>query len=79
MGVFHYLKPALSVILAFVGAKMLLADVYKIPPQVSLAVVGSILGIALALSLRTEWKRRRGAGARQPGLSGGRPASRHGL
>ncbi len=61
MGVFHYLKPALSLILAFVGAKMLLADVYKIPPHVSLAVVGSILGIALALSLRTEWKRRREA------------------
>ncbi|HLP40753.1 MAG TPA: TerC family protein [Fibrobacteria bacterium] len=51
MGVFLYLKPALSAILIFVGTKMLLADVFKIPPMVSLAVVVSILALAAVLSI----------------------------
>ena len=33
---FHYLKVGLSVVLVFVGAKMLVADVYKVPIGVSL-------------------------------------------
>lgn len=51
MGVFLYLKPALSAILIFVGTKMLLADVFKISPMVSLAVVVSILALAVVLSV----------------------------
>lgn len=51
MGLFVYLKPALSAILIFVGAKMLLADVVKIPPFASLAVVASVLAIAIAASI----------------------------
>ncbi len=50
MGLFHYLHYGLSVILVFVGGKMLLADIYKIPVAVSLAVVLSILIFSLLLS-----------------------------
>lgn len=46
-----YLKPALAAILVFVGTKMLVADVYKIPPVASLAVIVAILGTAIAGSL----------------------------
>jgi tellurite resistance protein TerC len=48
---FVYLKPALAIILTFIGAKMLLADVYHIPTAVSLGVVGFILLAAIGLSL----------------------------
>ncbi len=51
-----YLKPALAAILVFVGTKMLLVDVYKINPLVSLAVIGGILSISIVASL---WKQRR--------------------
>jgi tellurite resistance protein TerC len=48
---FVYLKPALAIILSFIGAKMLLADVYHIPTAASLGVVGLILLAAIGLSL----------------------------
>ena len=35
----------------FVGIKMLIADLYKIPVSIALAVVGGILCISIALSL----------------------------
>jgi tellurite resistance protein TerC len=53
-GVIHrfvYLKLGLSFVLVFVGAKMLLADVYKIPIAASLGVIAAILGISVAASL----------------------------
>ena len=52
-----YLKPALAAILVFVGTKMLIVDLYKIPSLVSLAVIIGILGAAILASL----KRRRAA------------------
>lgn len=76
MEFFLYLKPALSAILVFVGAKMLLADIWRIPPLVSLAVVAGILAIAMAMSVAAERSWRRGGG---PGLrtwAKGRPAGR---
>jgi tellurite resistance protein TerC len=48
---FVYLKPALAIILSFIGAKMLLADVYHITTAVSLGVVGLVLLAAIGLSL----------------------------
>ncbi len=45
-----YLKPALAVVLVFVGTKMIIVDVYKIPSLVSLAVIVTILAIAIAAS-----------------------------
>jgi tellurite resistance protein TerC len=47
-----YLKPGLAGVLTFVGVKMLLVDVYKIHPLVSLAVIITILGIAFTASVR---------------------------
>jgi TerC family integral membrane protein len=48
---FHYLHYGLSAILVFVGAKMLLADVYKLPVGVALGVVAGLLLIAVFASL----------------------------
>jgi tellurite resistance protein TerC len=47
---FHYLKVGLSVVLVFVGAKMLLTDIYKIPIGLSLAVITVVLGAAVGAS-----------------------------
>jgi tellurite resistance protein TerC len=48
---FVYLKPALAIILSFIGAKMLLADVFHIPTAASLCVIGLVLLAAIGLSL----------------------------
>jgi len=48
---FYYLKWALSVILVFVGVKMLAADVYKIPVSLSLLVIAGLLAAAIVASL----------------------------
>ncbi|MBV9790395.1 MAG: TerC family protein [Chloroflexi bacterium] len=48
---FHYLKLGLSVVLTFVGVKMVLIDIFKIPTGVSLGVIASILAIAVIASL----------------------------
>ena len=49
---FHYLKIALSVILVFVGVKMLLSEVYEIPIGISLGVIGVTLVASVVASLR---------------------------
>ena len=46
----RYLKPGLAGVLVFVGAKMLLVDTYKVPALVSLAVIVSILTVAIVAS-----------------------------
>ena len=48
---FIYIKPALALVLAFVGVKMLLLDVVKIPIAVSLPVVIILIGGGIVLSL----------------------------
>lgn len=48
---FAYLKVGLSLVLVFVGAKMLLVEVYKLPVLASLAVIAAILGISVIASL----------------------------
>ena len=48
---FHLLKYGLAVILMFIGAKMLLLDVYKIPVGIALGTVGLILLLSVAASL----------------------------
>lgn len=50
---FHLLKYGLAAILVFIGIKMLLLDVYKIPTGIALGVVGLILAIAVVASLIT--------------------------
>jgi tellurite resistance protein TerC len=48
---FVYLRRALAVILAFIGFKMLLSDIYHISTAVSLSVVALVLLAAIGLSL----------------------------
>jgi tellurite resistance protein TerC len=50
---FHLLSYGLAVILAFIGTKMLLIDVIKIPVLVSLGVVVAILAVTMVLSVKT--------------------------
>jgi tellurite resistance protein TerC len=58
MGKFEYLKLGLAGILVFVGAKMALVDVWKVPATLSLVVVGSILAVAIGASF---WRARQRA------------------
>ncbi len=48
---FHLLHYGLAAILVFVGAKMLLADVYKIPTVAALGIVAGILVMSVIASL----------------------------
>jgi tellurite resistance protein TerC len=51
MRLFHYLNYGLSVILAFVGMKMLISEIYKIPIGIALGVVAGILIISVLASI----------------------------
>ncbi|MER3524178.1 MAG: hypothetical protein C4326_08960 [Ignavibacteria bacterium] len=51
MNTFYYLKYGLSLILVFVGCKMLVEDVVHIPIGISLGVVGTVLTVTIAMSL----------------------------
>jgi len=55
MDKFQYLKIGLAFVLTFVGTKMVLVDLYKIPVGISLGVIASILAISVLASL---WKAR---------------------
>jgi tellurite resistance protein TerC len=48
---FHYLKVGLGLVLAFVGLKMLVADVYKVPIGISLGVIAVLLAGSMIASL----------------------------
>ena len=61
---FYYLKLGLSVILTFVGVKMVLADVFSLPTALSLVVIAVVLTIAIVASIvRT---RHQAAKSREP-------------
>ena len=52
-GRFHLISYGLAIVLVFIGAKMCLIDVFKIPVAVSLGVVVAILGTTMWLSVRS--------------------------
>jgi tellurite resistance protein TerC len=55
MGRFHYLKIGLSLVLVFIGLKMLLSGLYHVPVAASLAIVAGLLaGSVVASLLRTQ-------------------------
>jgi tellurite resistance protein TerC len=51
IGRFHYLKVGLGLVLGFVGVKMVIVDLYKIPIALSLAVVVALLAGSVVASL----------------------------
>ena len=51
MRLFHYLQYGLGIILAFIGIKMMLATVYKIPVGIALAVIAGVLVISVVFSV----------------------------
>ncbi len=51
MQLFHYLKYSLAIILAFIGVKMLIHEVYKIPTEIALGVVFILLALAIVASI----------------------------
>jgi tellurite resistance protein TerC len=53
-GKFRYLNVGLGVILAFVGLKMILAEVIHLPTYVSLGVITIVLTVTIVASLRAE-------------------------
>jgi tellurite resistance protein TerC len=55
---FTLLRPALSIVLGFVGVKMLVSHWYDIPIGISLGVVAGVLATAVALSLLRERRAR---------------------
>ena len=56
---FHYLKLGLSIVLVFVGAKMLLTDLYKVPAGLSLGIIALVLATAIVASLVAPMKAHR--------------------
>jgi tellurite resistance protein TerC len=48
---FTYLKVGLSLVLIFVGIKMLVMDLYKVPIVASLGIIAGILAVSIAASL----------------------------
>jgi tellurite resistance protein TerC len=51
MGVFRYLKLGISIILCFVGIKMLISKVYEIPITASLGIIFGVLASSVLLSM----------------------------
>jgi tellurite resistance protein TerC len=51
LGLFRYLKTGISVILFYVGCKMLASDLVYIPPLLSLAVILAILALSIGVSV----------------------------
>ena len=53
---FKYLKYGLALILVFVGSKMAMAQLFKIPVEISLLVIAVILGVSMVASVRKSRK-----------------------
>jgi tellurite resistance protein TerC len=60
---FHLLSYGLAIVLVFIGTKMLLLDIYKIPVAWSLAFTVVVLALTMILSLKIPAKPGHGAGA----------------
>jgi tellurite resistance protein TerC len=60
---FHLLSYGLAIVLVFIGTKMLLLDVYKIPVAWSLGVTVTVLAATMLLSLKIPAKPGAGGGA----------------
>ena len=68
---FRYLKVGLSMVLCFVGVKMMLADIYKLPTYLALGAIAAILGAAIVASLIAARREEQAQAPAIPGVSGG--------
>jgi tellurite resistance protein TerC len=63
---FRYLDEGLSVVLLFVGVKMLAAHWVEIPTAIALGIIAAILAISILASvIAMQMEKRKGAAARQ--------------
>ena len=60
LGLFYYLRHGLATILIFVGAKMLVTDLYEIPVGIALGVVAAILASSIIASVKKPPKHEKG-------------------
>ncbi len=51
LDLFHYLKFGLSIVLAFIGVKMLIEGIYEMPIAIALGVVAGVLTISVLASI----------------------------
>ncbi len=58
---FSLLKYGLALVLVFIGIKMMLIDLFKIPTALSLCVVATIIATSVILSLRKNRKEAEGS------------------
>lgn len=63
---FAYLQTGLALVLVFVGGKMFLTDVGKLPVWISLGVIATIIGTAIGASIAKARREGRGASASPP-------------
>jgi tellurite resistance protein TerC len=63
MGLFHYLKYGLSVILTFIGVKMFIQHWYKLPIEIALGVIVVVLAISILASILFSEKKPEGGNA----------------
>src|SRR6266576_2911642 len=64
MNRFLYLRTGLALVLGFVGTKMLLTDLYKIPIGASLAIIGGVLLLSVIASLLVQQREATGTAPR---------------
>ncbi|MBK6355560.1 MAG: TerC family protein [Betaproteobacteria bacterium] len=62
---FSLLKYGLAIVLMFIGVKMLLIDLFKIPVAVSLGVVAAIIATSIILSLKKDARERAREGSKE--------------
>jgi len=60
MNTFYYLSHGLSIVLIFIGVKMLIADFFHIPISISLSIVVGILTLAVVASMQRNRRAARG-------------------
>jgi tellurite resistance protein TerC len=66
---FSLLKYGLAIVLIFVGVKMMLIDVVKIPVLLSLGIVATIIATSVIASLRRDARRRAAGTASESGTA----------
>jgi tellurite resistance protein TerC len=55
---FRYLKFGLSIVLVFIGGKMLIAKWHHIPIGISLIIVAGIIGLSILISIIAAWRQK---------------------